>query len=253
MYFHTAISKLTLYAYKNPSKEAECLELIDLLSKYSTYNLGDGNYGERGSIQTFLDALKNISGDIFINNSKNLSALYRLSDLERNNQIYTTQSLKTLTEIIKLDSHNKELIADLYRIFELGVEEKLEYDLSNYVAAVSETLERAQNFSKFITENKLKSFPFMRIAQNIIKDAVELKKINDPKIVESKLPNFRESLYPYYDFAKVNDKLQYFNEAQLSPLVKAINFGKQTAEARQLFVDIELYDYDPWASMLFSN
>ena len=252
MYFHTAISKLTLYAYKNPDKEAECLELIELLSKYSIDYIDKQQY----CAKTLEDNLKNISGNIFINNSKMFNTMFRfrLTNFENLSTNITPQALDYIADIISLDNKNKELVADFKRIFELGIEEKLDYDLSKYLAIIKteKMLERTSRLSK-IADEELNIFPFIRVAQSLVKEALTLKEISDAKQVERALPDFKKSIKCFTNFKKVNDELKYFDESKLTALDKAVTFGEQTAKDRQLYVDMELYNYDPLGSMLFRD
>ena len=140
----------------------------------------------------------------------------------------------------------------LKTLFDLQIEQKLDYDLSKFYEIKDNHIERATNLRNFAQE-LLQSFPFIKIAQHYIKDALELQEEKDAKKIENKLPDVREKLAIYKKFKEINDDIGNFSDEQIVSLNKAVSYTKKIVDKRNLYVQMELYDYDPWESMHFSK
>ncbi len=245
MQLNTAISKLTIYAIRHPEQEQDCLKLIDLLSENFTIT----TYNKTQIASTTLDdAVKNLfykASFIFFKASNLRFNIKR----ELQNSISST-TLKQLSELIYLYNESTVNMGKFFTLFDLGVEEKLGVDFSEFKKA-------AFPFSKNVAylntqiRDELKTFPFMRVAQYYLKDAIMLKNITDMEKIKNFNEYLSQNLQVYKDFKKINDEVKFFDEDNLKPLEKTSQYANDILQLKTK--DLYCNECDPWKSMHFRN
>ena len=245
----TAVSKLTIYAQTHPQEADDCFALIDIITENIAEQSEKYNAVEHFNVE-FEDVLKTIFFKIFTTNEGLFDSIYKIHTAQKSK--YDVTLLNTIAKASILIRQNQYNIKMLESFFDLNIEQKLDYDLSKFYKTKDELAERATNLCNF-SQELLQKFPFIKIAQHYIKDALELQAENDAKKNENKLPEVREKLVIYKNFKKVNDNIKYFSDEQIASLDKAASYTDKIADKRNLYVQMELYDYDPWASMCFND
>ena len=244
----TAISKLTIYAQTHPQTANDCFTLIDIITENITIRNEKYDFNEFNV--DFEDVIKTIFSKIFLANQELLDSVHKIYTAKKSNyDIILLNTISKTSKLIKENTHNIEMLKTL---FDLQIEQKLDYDLSKFYEIKDNHIERATNLGNF-TQELLQSFPFIKIAQHYIKYALELQEEQDAKKIENKLPDVREKLAIYKKFKEINDDIGYFSDEQTISLNKAVSYTKKIVDKRNLYVQMELYDYDPWESMHFSK
>ncbi len=245
MQFYTAISKLTILATRSQTDENACLKIIDILSKYSI-NIEPN--GRQIQFNTVENVLKNLVSKVYENNQKIMNIGYNV-DGEFNKYLkYSPDILTSLAQLEILLAENKTYKKDFQDLFSNGIEAKLNLDLQDLNAFAQDIFERSEKLDEF-ERIRLENFPFMRVAQEYIKQAVSLNKTTDIDEISNSLYQIKPDLLAYKNFIKVNEKYKIFNEKSLSPLHKATDFANSIKTKKEN----ELKAYHSWDSMLFRD
>ena len=245
MQLNTAISKLTIYAIRHPEQEKECLKLIDLLSE----NFVVTTYDKTQITSTTLnDAVKNLfyKASFIVFEAPNLRFNIKR---ELQNSI-SSATLKQLSELIYLYNESTVNMEKFFTLFDLGIEEKLGVDFSEFKKAAFPFSKNVEYLNTQIRD-ELNTFPFMRVAQYYLKDAITLKNITDMEKIKNFNEYLSQNLQVYNDFKKINDEVKFFDENNLKPLEKTSQYANDILQLKTK--DLYCNECDPWESMHFRN
>ena len=246
MQLNTAISKLTIYAIKHPEQEEECLNLIDLLSE--NFIITTKNNEPFIISNTVDDAVKNLF-------YKASLVYFDAPSLNNNIQQELKKSisptiLNQLGELISLIQNSTKNMEKFYKVFELGIEEKLEIDFSDYKKASFPFAKKIAYYNNYLCQ-EYKTFPFMRVAQFYLKNTLALKNLTDIEEIKSFKAPLSKDLTIYDNFKKINKEVKFFDENNLSPLEKTTQYAKNIIKQKNNYIYEN--EYNTWGSMLFNN